>query len=83
MRSVRCSTEFGYQINICYRVEKNHGNLLQGCPVADHAGYMPTVVYVSINICFALSSKGPECSQPEFNVILKCSMSSVVRNNCR
>lgn len=58
MRSVRCSIEFGYQISICNRVEKNHGKLLQGCPVADHAGYMLTVAYVRINICLALSSKG-------------------------
>jgi hypothetical protein len=54
-----------------YRVEKNHGKLLQGCPVADHAGYeyMLTAAYVQINICFALSSKDPEFRQPEFNIL--------------
>ena len=49
MRNARCSVEFGYQISICYVVEKSHGKLLQGCPVADHAGYMLTVPYVQIN----------------------------------
>jgi hypothetical protein len=80
---INLKIEFGYKISICYRVEKIHEKLLQGCPVADHAGYMLTVAYVQINICFALSSTGPEFSQPEFNIILKCSMSSVVRNTCR